>query len=195
MKKRGFPQFPIEHSDIASFPMKKISAIALVIAALLSCACSRQEPAETGTKQTGNFNADTLQIKDSDTNKVKGQVVYVPIYSNIPYSEKKLIDVSAFMAIHNTDLGHSIRITKVLYFNNDGFLVKTFSKSEIVLGPMGATNFFIPKSDQSGTGANFLVEWIADQPVSEPLIESIMLSEPNMTFSILSKGKVVREMK
>jgi len=40
------------------------------------------------------------------------------------------------------------------------------------------------------------VEWMADTPVSEPLIESVMLNlEGNRGISFLSKGKVIREIR
>jgi len=143
------------------------------------------------------FSVDHLTIKDSDVNKVKGQVLYVPIYSNIPCRDnRRLFDLSAFLAIHNTDVKNSIRVTRVLYFDNDGKLVKEFTTQERILGPLGATTFFIPKSDQSGTGANFLIEWISDVAVTEPLVESVMVNcETNYGLSFLSKGKVIREMK
>jgi len=40
------------------------------------------------------------------------------------------------------------------------------------------------------------VEWVADQPVNEPLIESIMKDlAGNVGLSFLSQGRVIREMK
>jgi hypothetical protein len=105
-----------------------------------------------------------------------------------------MFDVSAFIAIHNTDLDHRIRILKVLYFDNDGRLVKDFTPPNLSLAPLGATNFFIPQSDKSGTGANFLVEWVSETPVREPLIESVMINlETHRSFAFQSRGHVIRE--
>ena len=104
--------------------------------------------------------------------------------------------MSAFISIHNTDLKNQIKITKVLYFNSDGKIVKDFLVADHSLGPLSATNFNIPQSDTSGTGANFLVEWLADTPVSEPLVESVMLNlEGNRGISFLSKGRIIREIR
>ena len=140
------------------------------------------------------FNAETLKIPDGGVRKVRGQVLYMPIYSNIPYTEKKNYDLSAFLAVHNTDLSHKIKITKVTLFNTDGMVVKNFISGDQLLNPFATAIFTIPKEDQSGTGANFLVEWIADQPVNEPLIESVMKDlSGNLGVSFLSPGKVIRE--
>lgn len=164
---------------------------------VLFIACSENKAPQSIPKTDRSFQADSLTIKDSDSvKKVRGQVLYVPIYSNIPCRSDRLYDLSAFIAIHNTDVHNSMRVTKVLYFNNDGKLVSDFLKSEISLGPMGATNFHIPKQDKSGTGANFLVEWKSDVPISEPLIESVMMDcETHKGMSFLSKGKVIREIR
>jgi len=172
-----------------------IRVMAILILIISFWACSGKEP-PFNEKAGGSFRHDELRVADSDVAKIRGQVLYVPIYSNIPYIESKKFDLSAFIAIHNTDLKNTIKVTKVLYFDNDGRLVKDFLKAEHILPPLGATNFFIPQADTSGTGANFLVEWLADVPVSEPLIESIMLNlEGNRGISFLSKGKVIREIK
>ncbi|MFA6999847.1 MAG: DUF3124 domain-containing protein [Candidatus Paceibacterota bacterium] len=168
----------------------------IILIALAFSACSNKEAPSGNHKSDLTFNPEVFKVADTGINKVKGQVLYVPIYSNIPDKDKKQFDLSAFIAIHNTDLKTPIKITKVLYFNNDGELVKEFLAAERSLSPLGATNFYIPQSDQSGTGANFLIEWIADLPVSEPLIESVMLNiEGNRGISFLSRGKVIREIR
>jgi hypothetical protein len=171
-------------------------SIAVISLIFFLCACSGKETPPAGEKKGGDFRPDTFKVEDAGVTKIRGQVLYVPIYSNIPYIAGKKFDLSAFIAIHNTDPRNVIKITKVLYFDNDGKLVKEFVNAEHPLPPLGATNFFIPQEDKSGTGANFLVEWISETPVSEPLIESIMLNlEGNRGISFLSKGKVIREIK
>jgi hypothetical protein len=172
----------------------KFLVLLLLITLCLSCT-EKEKPLHSG-QAIQNFSSDSLIIKDAETNKIRGQVLYIPIYSNVPCRDNKLFDFSAFLAIHNTDLNKNIKITKVLYFDNDGKMVKDFITQEVSLTPLAAKSFFIPKSDKSGTGANFLVEWISESPVTEPLIESVMVDcETNYGMSFLSKGKVIREMK
>lgn len=175
--------------------MKRFSVVltGMLILAVLS-ACSREEAKVSPPQSESAFDAGVLTVKEADLKKVRGQVLYVPIYSNLPRDDKRMFDVSAFIAIHNTDLDHRIRILKVLYFDNDGRLVKDFTPPNLSLAPLGATNFFIPQSDQSGTGANFLVEWVSETPVREPLIESVMINlETHRSFAFQSRGHVIRE--
>jgi hypothetical protein len=180
--------------------IKSVNEILFIMICLVfmsSCSGNNEAPPAT-SKAAPAFQADSLTIKDSDgVKKVWGQVLYVPIYSNIPCKgEKHLMDLSAFIAIHNTDLHNAIRLTKVLYFNNDGELVSNFLTKEIILRPMASTNYHIPQKDQSGTGANFLIEWRSDTLVSEPLIESVMIDcEPHSGISFLSRGKIIREIR
>jgi hypothetical protein len=170
----------------------KIIMVFLSVALLLSCQ-EKDKPFASG-QINKDFSAANFTVKDGGVKKVKGQVLYVPIYSNIPCRKQQLFDLSAFIAIHNTDLESPIKIAKVLYFDNDGKLVKDFTQPELSLPPLAATNFFIPRSDKSGTGANFLVEWIAEEPVTEPLIESLMLNcETHQSLSFPSRGQVIRE--
>ena len=141
-----------------------------------------------------SFNSETLKIPDGGVRKVRGQVLYMPIYSNIPYGDKHNLDLSAFLAVHNTDLKHQSKITKADFFNTDGRLVKSFISSDQQINPLATVIFTILQKDQSGTGANFLVEWMADQPVNEPLIESIMKDlSGNRGISFLSQGRIIRE--
>jgi hypothetical protein len=171
--------------------------ISACFAVLLLVSCSRQippAPAETAT----SFDPKSLTIKEnSGTKRIHGQVLYLPVYSNIPtHPKKNNYDLSAFIAIHNTDLYNPIKITRVLYFNNDGKLVHNYLKQDTILNPLAATNFFVSEIDKSGTGANFIVEWKSDSLVYEPLIESVMIGLTNGEgLSYLSNGRVIRELK
>jgi hypothetical protein len=175
--------------------MRKWIRIALILLLVVSFAsCEKQESRMDNNSPPVSFNSESLKIRDGGVRKVRGQVLYMPVYSNIPHMEKKDFDLSAFLAIHNTDLKHQIKITKVDFFNTDGKLVRNFISSDRQINPLATIIFTIPQKDQSGTGANFLVEWIADQPVNEPLIESIMKDlSGNKGISFLSQGRIIRE--
>ncbi len=168
--------------------------VVLLLTAFVFASCKEQE-SRTESPRPTVFNPETLKIPDGGGRKIRGQVLYMPIYSNIPYSEKRHYDLSAFLAIHNTDLKNRIKITRVDFFNTDGKVVNQFIAADQWLDPLATAIFTIPQKDQSGTGANFLVEWMADQPVNEPLIESIMKDlSGNLGLSFLSTGRVIREM-
>ncbi|SEM37503.1 Protein of unknown function [Syntrophus gentianae] len=174
-----------------------VRVLLIILGLVFFISCSGSEAPREEKKTDRSFSPAGLSVKESDgLKKVRGQVWYVPIYSNIPCDGDRLSDLSAFIAIHNTDLSYPIQVTKVLYFDNDGKLVKDFAVQQLKLAPLAATNFHIPRKDQSGTGANFLIEWTSDSPVSEPLIESIMVDcQTHKGLSFSSKGKVIREVK
>jgi hypothetical protein len=180
--------------------MKSVKVLlSIVVSIVLVVSCKQKElPKPAEVNHNLEFNAKELSIGDNNSlKKIKGQVLYLPVYSTVPYFEKgRKYNLSAFVAIHNTDFNQTIRITKVLFFNNDGKLVSSYLTKDSTLQPLGATNFFVPERDQSGIGANFVVEWVADSLVSEPLIESVMVGLTNgQGVSFLSSGKVVREIK
>ena len=58
---------------------------------------------------------------------------------------------------------------------------------------MASTNFVVPENDQTGgSGANFIVEWIAETEVFEPIIEAVMVSTASQQgLSFISVGRVI----
>jgi hypothetical protein len=174
----------------------KIILILLLTVTIASCGPreSKQEPRTDNSSPVVSFHPETLKIPNKGGSKRKGQVLYMPIYSNIPSNYKQLHNLSAFLAVHNTDLNNQIKITKADFFNTDGKIVKSFISAEQSIKPLATVIFTIPREDQSGTGSNFIVEWMAERSVNEPLIESIMIDlSGNLGLSFLSSGRVIRE--
>ncbi len=121
--------------------------------------------------------------------------VYVPIYSSLSFSEgRDVVDLSAQLAIHNTDPKHSIVIDAVRYYDSSGKLLRNEIEKPQKLGAMATTTFFIRRRDTAGgIGANYIVRWSSSEPVSEPLIESVMAdlsSSSALAFS--SRGVTTR---
>lgn len=175
---------------------KRMQIILILLLAITFISCKNQESITENNSPPISISPETLKIPDTGGRKVKGQVLYMPVYSNIPHLKKQDYDLSAFLAIHNTDLIHQIKITKVDYFDTNGKLIKNFISSDQQIQPLATKIFPISKENQSGAGANFLVEWIADQPVNEPLIESVMKDlSGNKGISFLSQGRIIREIK
>ncbi|MEN6466154.1 MAG: DUF3124 domain-containing protein [Syntrophaceae bacterium] len=167
--------------------------VILLCVPLTACGNQKSGPADAKPQP---FNPETLTVPDQGGKKIRGQVLYMPIYSNIPMDKKNKYDVSAFLAVHNTDLKYRIKIKRIDYFDTEGRIVKNFITADQQLDPVATKIFTIPKEDQSGTGANFLIEWIADQPVNEPLIESIMTDLTGTKgLAFISPGKIIREIK
>lgn len=170
-----------------------MTVLTLVVISLSNC--SRESQSE----QSGSdFNPATLDPAMNPVKQLRGQLLYMPVYSNVPYQIDTIkFNMSAFIAIHNTDMTYPIKLTKVLYFDQGGKLVNDYlKKGNIKIDPLATRDYYVPYADQSGTGANFLVEWVADSLVNEPLIESVTTClKPNNTVAILSKGKILKEKK
>jgi hypothetical protein len=170
----------------------------ICLCVIIIMACGSKKSNKTLSQRPLKFDSNSLIVKESSTaKKIRGQVLYLPVYSNIPYFEgDRKLDLSAVVAIHNTDLEHRMTITKVLFFDNDGKLVLNCLNRDSIIQPLGATNFFIPERDKSGTGTNLIIEWVSDTLINEPLVESIMLgSASSQGISFSSSGRIIRETK
>lgn len=125
-----------------------------------------------------------------------GQTIYVPAYSAIATSDNlKLYQLAVTLGIRNTDRHHPIIVKSVRYHNQDGQLVREFLKTGLRIAPLATTEFFVRESDRSGgTAASFVVEWIADQSVSDPVVETVMVgTSSNQGISFTCPGRVVAD--
>lgn len=132
---------------------------------------------------------------DNTVKIIAGQTVYVPIYSHIyMWEQTRTTDLTATLSIRNTDLTHPIIISSVNYYDTNGKLVRKYLEQPVELGPLAATDFVINQEDtKGGSGASFIVEWVAQQPVSTPVIEAIMINTSgNQGLSFVSPGRVIK---
>jgi len=170
----------------------------IMLVAVLMTACSSQKTDDLKhIAAPATFDPGMLTVTEPVDSGLTGQVLYMPVYSNIPYHIIGVndFDMSALVAVHNTDLFNQIKISKALYFDTKGKPVYDFlTEGGVTLEPLETRDFYIPYEDKSGLGANFIIEWVSTTPVSEPLVESITISlKPNQSVAFLSRGKVVRE--
>jgi hypothetical protein len=155
--------------------------------------CQQQIPSEE-TVYTGNQAFDTNHlVVQANYDRMRGQLLYMPVYSSVPYQEAgRGYQLSAFLSIHNTDFHYPVSITKVLFFNTNGKLIKNYLPAPFQLKPLQTVDYFVPESDTSGFGANFIVEWVSDSLVSGPLVETVMIGITNgQGISFLSQGRVL----
>jgi len=104
-----------------------------------------------------------------------GQLVYVPVYSHVYYSGGKPYLLEATLSIRNTDPKRRITVNSVEYYDSQGTRLRQFLDAPLMLEPLATTEFLIPALDtKGGSGANFLVEWVAETSVATPLIECLM---------------------
>lgn len=126
---------------------------------------------------------------------VKGQAIYVPVYSHIYADGGKRYLLETTLSIRNTDPDQPISVRSVKYFGTDGEMLKEYVDGEMPLAALATAEFLVEKHDVSGgSGANFIVQWDAEEPVYEPLIEAVMIGFAGPKgISFTSPGRVLAD--
>ena len=193
---------------------KMRSSFCLAIAILLLTGCQSfndqntaqktpSQPTESCPQYSPNLNEGVTLVSPETLNPsqiVRGKKLYVPFYSQIyqPEGLGNKLDLRGTLSIRNTSETDKIRITRVQYFNSSGKLVKKCLESKhSVLAPLATTEFGITRQDESGgSGANFIVEWVSEKPVSDPVVEAIMITYSGThSYGFTSSGRVIEELK
>jgi hypothetical protein len=166
------------------------------VAVIVLTSCTSQENPSQSAADIDRVNPSVKVVTlDKNFKVVMGQTIYVPIYSYIYHDDrKKTYNLTGTLSIRNTDLNQPIVVTSVRYNNSAGNLVRKYLERSTQLAALASTNFVIDSTDTSGgLGANFIVEWVAQTEVSEPVIEAIMIgSSFQQGISWISPGKVIK---
>ena len=125
--------------------------------------------------------------------KVRGQVLYVPVYSSILHEDGKVHHLSVQLSVRNISLKAEIVVAYVDYYDTNGKLVRHYVESPFKLNPLETRDFFVKRNDLAGgTGANFVLEWEAKEPAAPPLVEAVMISTTSgLGISFLTQGKEI----
>jgi hypothetical protein len=134
-----------------------------------------------------------VAVQDLDV--VSGQTIYVPAYAEVPIAGAgRALELMVTVVVHNTDLTHSIVLTSVRYYRADGELVQEYLAQPQRLGPLETADFVVEPERGRGVGANFIVEWVAEEPVYEPIVEALMVNTSgNQGVSFSSVGRVISQ--
>jgi hypothetical protein len=127
---------------------------------------------------------------------VAGQTIFVPAYSSIfILDEPNRFNLAVTLSFRNADRKQPIIITSVRYFDHDGKLLGDYLKKPLRVEPMAAVEFFVREKDTSGgVSASFLVEWLAEQPVTNPSVESVMIGTASTQgVSFTCPGRVLAD--
>lgn len=126
------------------------------------------------------FGASSVALAQEARPLVKGQTLYLPIYSHMLYGnlgksgKASNVLLSALVSIRNTDGKRPLRIVSARYFDTHGKLLGERVPAPVLLAPYGTLELFVELNDASGgSGANFIIKWDADQPINPPLVESL----------------------
>lgn len=167
----------------------KFNPLLLILLFGFAVACT-SPPAAQPTPQPAPL------IQDLDI--AVGQTIYVPAYTKIYSSPRgQTLDLTVTLSIHNTDTDQPIFITSVRYYDPEGILVREYLTNPRQLAPLGTADFYVQEETApgEGLGANFIVEWGAEQPVYEPIVEAIMIhADSTQGISFTSPGRVINQL-
>lgn len=126
------------------------------------------------------FSASTAAFAQEVRPLVRGQTLYLPIYSHMLYGnlgksgKASSVLLSTLVSVRNTDSRRPIRVLSAKYFDTNGRLLAERITAPTFVPPLGTIEFFVELNDASGgSGANFIIRWEAEQPVNPPLVESL----------------------
>jgi hypothetical protein len=128
-------------------------------------------------------------------NPVQGQLVYVPAYSHVYHGKGEPYLLTITLSVRNTSVDKEIVVKEIRYFDTRGKEIKSYLDKPVRLPALGTTEVVIERDDASGgSGANFLLEWYADRPVTEPIVEAIMIGTGSQQgISFARRGSVISE--
>ena len=135
-------------------------------------------------------------LKTSSVGLSGGQSVYVPIYSHVYHHDRtRTFNLTATLSVRNTDSESAIHLDSVRYYDTEGELVESFLDGVLSLPPLASVDYVVEERDvRGGSGANFIVEWSAEGPVTAPVIEAVMVStKSSQGISFRSPGRVLAE--
>ncbi len=183
--------------------MKKYAVVFLSVFLLAGCTAQQQEESRDQNSGTAAASEDSLGVPNpleglsfNRSSSSNGQLIYVPVYSHIyQHNQQKTFNLTATLSFRNTDVERELTLTKVLYYDSKGNVVKNYLEQSQKIGPLASTSFVIEEDDlRGGVGANFIVEWRSNQPVSQPIAEAVMISTSQQQgISFLSVGRVLEE--
>ncbi|WP_017652105.1 DUF3124 domain-containing protein [Fortiea contorta] len=176
--------------------MKLYPHFYLAIAVILLASCkSTQMPSKSQPNTTVATPSQKAVTLAKNFQAAAGQTIYVPVYSHIyHHNRQETFQLAVTLSIRNTDLTNPMIITSVRYYDSAGKLVKQHLERPIQLDALGSTDFFVNRNDTSGgLGANFIVEWVAQKEISEPIVEAVMIgTDFQQGISFTSSGRVIK---
>jgi hypothetical protein len=165
-----------------------------MLAALASCS---QRPSGEIHAPGAKARKGVAEAEPLETSRVAaGQTIYVPAYSSVYTADQAhRFDLAVLLSIRNTDRQQPIVVTTARYYDHDGQLARDYLTKPVRIQPMAATEFFVTESDTSGgVSASFLVEWVAGQRVSAPVVESVMIGTASTQgISFTCPGRVLTD--
>ncbi|WP_035985325.1 DUF3124 domain-containing protein [Leptolyngbya sp. KIOST-1] len=178
--------------------LKKVTLLGVALGMLSACAAqaptNSPAPNLSTQQQFAGRPGVTVLAADALAAAVQGQTLYVPVYTEIfDADQNRTFQLTVTLSLRNTDRDQPIAITALDYYNSGGDRVVAYLDQPIQLGPLASTEVVIDRGNVSGgVGANFIVEWQSAAPVSDPVIEAVMISSASQQgMSFVSPARVI----
>jgi hypothetical protein len=172
------------------------SLLGLILSVVTSqalCGCTTEKQPDIAHPSLWQSHLKTFEIA-ADFRPQDGESIYVPIYSHI-YDEDNTRStlLTGTLSIRNTDLKNALIIKSIAYYSTEGKLLQQLCDKPVLLGPMATAEIVVPRTNTTGgSGANFIVDWLSAQKVSEPIAEAVMISSGSaQSVSFVSRGTVL----
>lgn len=169
--------------------LRNMALLALFLTLFTAACAPTSEPTPLRTGTIRPITARNLQV-------VSGQKLYVPAYSSVFFGGiNSSLKLTVTLTIHNTDESNPIFVQSVRFYDTDGNFVRQYIEETLEVPPLATVGFVVESTDNTGGwGSNFIVEWVAEQPVYEPIVEAIMVSSGgNQGISFISPGRIMSE--
>ena len=142
------------------------------------------------------FTTAVTTLHAGDISRWLNQSIYVPLYSHIYADDRykdKPFDLTATLSFRNTDPKAALILDRVDYYDSHGKKLRSYIDKPVPVDPLASIRYIVPESDRAGgSGAKFLVHWHAEKPVSEPIVESVMIgTQMQQGISFISQGRVI----
>jgi Protein of unknown function (DUF3124) len=177
---------------IADMRVRPLTLPCLLIASSFSCDVV---PSQEQFTRPGGARLGVSEVAlPSEEKVVTGQTIYVPIYSHVYTADSgQTLNLAATLYIRNTDAARSIILTRVRYINSNGKVMREFVKKPLRIELLASMDFFVPENDVTGgTSPSFLIDWVAEEAVSDPIVESVMIGTAGTQgISFLCTGRVL----
>ena len=180
----------------------RFALLASLLLTLATGACTSPEDPNTNANPPASH-LDSLTVapaasanRGTPTKRVRSQTLYVPAYSHIYIRDaQQSMNLATTLSLRNTSSDASITLSTIDYYDSNGDPVRAYLDTARTLGPLASTYVVVETDDiRGGVGANFLVRWHADTPVSPPVVETVMITtESTQGISFRSPARVLNE--
>jgi hypothetical protein len=137
------------------------------------------------------------QVEDIDEKLkyIPPQTIAAEMHSHIYAKGGKPFLLEATLSVRNSDPTEDITIASVRYYDTNGNLIKDYLEKPMLLKPLATAEFLVAQKEiEGGSGANFMVKWVSDTKVNEPVIEAVMIGiEGQTSISFVRAGVAIEE--